>query len=386
MKLHTLIQLAIGFILFAAPLGAKEGLKPLSAEETKRAIQEIENAAKGLKSLSCTFTQEKRLKLMQKSLISKGTLLYQAPSFLRWEYKEPYSYTFEIKENIVTTIYKNKVTRIDATILSRTQRIDCKPLTDEQIACALQQHCGLHAEDAQAVAHAAEGSYIKALQQVYMHADTAQFFDLFVLLMRLCYMRKVKELYQWADQLAQWGREKQKAFLAYCQRMVRENFVYNFHRPELNYMNRTEADFAVRFARFINERNVIGIADELSLAQRDIEGYDDNITVPFHVVMPNHVHIMIMQTGNNAIPEIIRRYKSETSCRYIEGVKSRGWQRFDGNLWQKSYFDHIIRNQRAHDYIAKYIIDNPKRWNKDNINPHHDNDIDEIMQHVKDLE
>ena len=115
MKLNTLIQLAIGFILFAAPLGAKEGLKPLSAEEAKRATQEIENATKGLKSLSCTFTQEKRLKLMQKSLISKGTLLYQAPSFLRWEYKEPYSYTFEIKENIVTTIYKNKVTRIDAT-------------------------------------------------------------------------------------------------------------------------------------------------------------------------------------------------------------------------------------------------------------------------------
>ena len=121
-------------------------------------------------------------------------------------------------------------------------------------------------------------------------------------------------------------------------------------------------------------------------ATRDIEGYDDNITVPFHVVMPNHVHIMIMQTGNNAIPEIIRRYKSVTSCRYIEGVKTRGWQRFDGNLWQKSYFDHIIRNQRAHDYIAQYIIDNPKRWNKDNINPHHDNDIDEILRHVIDLE
>ena len=121
-------------------------------------------------------------------------------------------------------------------------------------------------------------------------------------------------------------------------------------------------------------------------ATRDIEGYDDNITVPFYVVMPNHVHIMIMQTGNNAIPEIIRRYKSVTSCRYIEGVKTRGWQRFDGNLWQKSYFDHIIRNQRAHDYIAKYIIDNPQRWNKDNINPHHDNDIDEIMRHVINLE
>ena len=47
--------------------------------------------------------------------------------------------------------------------------------------------------------------------------------------------------------------------------------MYNFHRPELNGMNSREAEFAVRFARFVNERNVIGIMDELSLAQRDIE-------------------------------------------------------------------------------------------------------------------
>ena len=52
---------------------------------------------------------------------------------------------------------------------------------------------------------------------------------------------------------------------------MRENFVYNFGLPELNYMNATEADFAVRFARFINERNVIGITEELAKAQRDIE-------------------------------------------------------------------------------------------------------------------
>ena len=37
-------------------------------------------------------------------------------------------------------------------------------------------------------------------------------------------------------------------------------------------MNRQESEFAVNFARFINERNVIGIMDELSAAQRDIEG------------------------------------------------------------------------------------------------------------------
>ena len=83
-------------------------------------------------------------------------------------------------------------------------------------------------------------------------------------------MRKIKDLYEWAQQMAGWGRERQKNFLDYAQRMVRENFVYNFRLPELNYMSRKEADFAVRFARFINERNVIGISEEISAAQRDI--------------------------------------------------------------------------------------------------------------------
>ena len=70
--------------------------------------------------------------------------------------------------------------------------------------------------------------------------------------------------------MASWGREKQKGFLDYAQRMVRENFIYNFHRPELNYMNSEESNFALKFSRFINERNVIGIAEELEHAQRDI--------------------------------------------------------------------------------------------------------------------
>lgn len=158
-----------------------------------------------------------------------------------------------------------------ATILSRTRRIDFKPLSETDIATALERNYGLQPTDAQSVAHSAEGNFIRALQQITADADTAQFFDLFVLLMRLCYLRKIKDLHTWAEQIALWGREKQKSFLEYCQRLIRENFMYNFHLPELNGMNSREAEFAVRFARFVNERNVIGIMDELSLAQRDIE-------------------------------------------------------------------------------------------------------------------
>ena len=89
--------------------------------------------------------------------------------------------------------------------------------------------------------------------------------------MRLSYMRKVKDMHDWAQQVASWGRERQKDFLQYCQRQVRENFVYNFRLPALNYQSRREADFSRRFARFVNERNVVGIMNELAAAQRDIE-------------------------------------------------------------------------------------------------------------------
>ena len=71
---------------------------------------------------------------------------------------------------------------------------------------------------------------------------------------------------QWSEQLAAMGRERQKNFLEYCQRMIRENFIYNLHRKEMNYMTLPEQNFATRFAPFVNERNVIGIMDELSEA------------------------------------------------------------------------------------------------------------------------
>lgn len=178
----------------------------------------------------------------------------------------------EPPQQTVFILTSNRPERLLTTILSRTQRIDFAPLSVDDISLALQRLNGLQPTDAMMMARAAAGSYVSALDQVTMNADNAQFFDLFVLFMRLCYMRKIKDLYEWSQQLSQWGREKQKAFLEYAQHMIRENFIYNFHNPELNYQNQQESNFSVKFARYINERNVIGIMDELSAAQRDIEG------------------------------------------------------------------------------------------------------------------
>lgn len=161
--------------------------------------------------------------------------------------------------------------RVLQTIRSRTQMINLPRLSQDDIEHRLiEKHCIAPAE-AKRISRASAGNMMAALRTITDDQETALFFDLFVLLMRLSYARKVKEMKQWADKVASMGRERQKNFLMYCQKMIRENFIYNFqHQDDLNYMNEKEADFAVRFAPFINENNVIGMMDELSLAQRDI--------------------------------------------------------------------------------------------------------------------
>ena len=157
------------------------------------------------------------------------------------------------------------------TIRSRTQMIDIPALSEREIEQTLITRNGIDESEAKRIAHTSSGSMTAALRAIMSDTDESEYFELFVSLMRLSYMRKVKEMKQWSEEVASLGRERQKSFLVYCQRLLRENFIYNFHRPVLNYMNEEESQFAVKFAPFINERNVIGIMTELSLAQRDIE-------------------------------------------------------------------------------------------------------------------
>lgn len=157
------------------------------------------------------------------------------------------------------------------TIISRTQRFNVPCINETEITQALTRRFGLQAVDAQNVAHLANGNFVKALETIHLSEENKLFFDLFVSLMRLSYQRKIKEMKQWSEQLAGMGRERQKNFLMYCQRMIRENFIFNLHQPEMNYLTTDEQQFATRFAPFVNERNVMGIMNELTEAQLHIE-------------------------------------------------------------------------------------------------------------------
>ncbi|MDD6379227.1 MAG: AAA family ATPase [Prevotella sp.] len=166
------------------------------------------------------------------------------------------------------------------TIRSRTQRFDVKRIAEDDIRQALITRRSISEDDATRISRIAHGSWSEALQAIDVGNEERQFLDMFETLMRLCYMRRVKDLKKWTDAVSAYGRDKQRRMIVYFQRQVRENFVYNFHNPELNYQTREEAGFSRNFARFINEANVIGINDVLQTAYRDL-GQNANAKIVF---------------------------------------------------------------------------------------------------------
>lgn len=156
------------------------------------------------------------------------------------------------------------------TIRSRTQRIDVKAINEAELVQALRDRRGLDDETARQTAHVAQGSWLQAMQLLSPNNENTEFFEMFQSLMRWCYMRRIGDLKAWSQQAAEMGREKEKRMLTYFIEQVRENFMYNFHIPELCYQSREEAAFSRNFARYINERNVIEISELFATAIRDI--------------------------------------------------------------------------------------------------------------------
>ncbi len=161
--------------------------------------------------------------------------------------------------------------KIIATIQSRTQRVEVPRIAQEDMENALQARMGLTFEDAKMIAQQSAGNWEQAEELLSLSEDKARYLELFMQLMRVAYARDIRAMKTWSEQVAALGRERQKRLLDYCQRMIRENFIMNFKEESMVYMSQAERNFSVRFSPFVNERNIFGIMEELSEAQRHIE-------------------------------------------------------------------------------------------------------------------
>ena len=113
------------------------------------------------------------------------------------------------------------------------------------------------------------------------------------------------------------------------------------------------------------------------------------------VVMPNHVHGVIVlhepvgaslvgaqcedngDIGNHrattrvapTLGGVVGAFKSLTTVEYVRGVRARGWTPLRGRLWQRNYYEHIVRDEKSLGRIERYILDNPANWSLDQENP-----------------
>lgn len=150
---------------------------------------------------------------------------------------------------------------IITTIRSRCQLVKFPPIDGESMKNALLDTEGTADLNLDNIVHLSRGNYRKALELLQPDDVSAFNLESFKELMRYSYGRKFLDLFSWSESMSNIGREKQKNFLLYGMKLLRENFVSNLKNNKLVFMDNEEAEFAKRFAPFINERNIIQLSE-----------------------------------------------------------------------------------------------------------------------------
>lgn len=115
-----------------------------------------------------------------------------------------------------------------------------------------------------------------------------------------------------------------------------------------------------------------------------------NVEINEYVVMPNHCHGIINIVGTavgadlrvcpnetvehagstlrgRPIYEMVQWFKTMTTNEYIRNIKYNHWEPFDGKLWQRNYFEQIVRDETSLQRIREYIVNNPCQWQQDKL-------------------
>ena len=74
-------------------------------------------------------------------------------------------------------------------------------------------------------------------------------------------------------------------------------------------------------------------------------------------------------TNQFALGDVIGAYKSLTTVEYARGVKQMKWSPFHKRLWQRNYYEHVVRHDESLQQLQQYLLDNPDQWAFDKENP-----------------
>ena len=95
----------------------------------------------------------------------------------------------------------------------------------------------------------------------------------------------------------------------------------------------------------------------------------DNVLIDNYIIMPNHIHLII-RIDNNGRTQYGRTQFSPTINRIIKQFKGSITKQIGKPIWQKSFYDHIIRDEIDYQNVWKYIDENPMKWKEDRLYVH----------------
>jgi DNA polymerase-3 subunit delta' len=159
------------------------------------------------------------------------------------------------------------------TIMSRCQPVRIPSIAREEMSLFLEKNYGVNEKDAAEIAVIANGNMVRAIELARDADSSSQHLERFITLMRTAYKRDSQALVSWSEETAALGRERQKGFLTYALRLIRENFILNYQGNEhrLVYLTAGEAGFSEKFHPFINDRNIHALDREFNLAFAHVE-------------------------------------------------------------------------------------------------------------------
>jgi Transposase and inactivated derivatives len=118
----------------------------------------------------------------------------------------------------------------------------------------------------------------------------------------------------------------------------------------------------------INADNDIVLSNYGTIVKEKMESIDEFF--PFskvvkYVIMPNHIHMILRLSYEVYYPTDSNNRTNMTIPRIVSALKRFTNKEIGFNMWQRSYHDHIIRNEKEFTMICDYIQNNPANWSKD---------------------
>lgn len=182
---------------------------------------------------------------------------------------------------------------------------------------------------------------------------------------------------------------------------------YDYAQEGLYFITICCQDRAYLFGKILNGEMILNDAGKMVVYEwLKLTERFENIQLHEYVVMPNHFHAIFQIVGAPlvvdpdqkksggqpqgiapteidfrdgqpqgiaptgiapTVGDIIGAFKSIVTVEYIRGIKSLNWKPFNKRLWQRNYWEHIIRTERAYQTISNYIINNPRKWESDKL-------------------